>query len=1391
MGSPEQVLLRTSSGGLFLPTYFHVLCVWGGDSWPWNSTEEIQFGIPAAENVLPLSKKDGFASPGHQQELPGISLGPVAIGSRGNAPEPPQLKCGRGEAAMAELIPTQINWQVPSNSQAHHTNFFAGTELCARRGQKVDFNLYFNRAPQAGERLAFVAEMGPGPSEAQHTRCAFALSNELVGGTWCAVQTSGNGNCINFSICSSCQAAIGRYKLSLQVTCGNQVATRFLGKFVLLFNPWCTGDLVFMANEAERQEYVLNENGIIFVGNANYIEARGWYYGQFQENILNICLHLLHLSLYHRQDPAGDASRRSDPRYVGRVVSSMVNGNDDNGVLEGKWSEGFAHHENPSRWDGSVSILRKWAQGNYRPVQYGQCWVFAGVTGTILRCLGIPTRLVTNFNSAHDSNSNLSIDKYYDPAGKSLKMGQDSVWDYHVWNESWFVRRDLGNAYCGWQVIDATPQERSQGIYQCGPTSVMAVKQGDVKLNYDTAFVYTEVNADINRWVVHSNGKRVRAYCDTSSIGRALSTKAVGSNQRVDVTNNYKFPEGSSEERSIYRKACMLLSGSSPSEAAASELIAHPELFGKFKLTQPPVLGKDVNLILSLSNLSDSPKTVAINLSVSSVLYTRRAVKEILKEATSLHLGGKEEKYLPLRITYGHYGNSLTDDKKLLVTALCDVPGGVKLLVEKAITLESPNLSIVVPPKVFANTPATVEISYANPLPEPVKDCVLLVTLMGQAIKINVADLAAGERSKIYFEFTPRRTGAMQLHVDFSCSKFHHVKSFGSASRPGSVWSVSGPSVSYAFPSASASWPLAQVLLEEALQGPCGFSTPGLVGLATQTGGISGSHHCSGPLLPVCHNFASAADVPNCFQTRMQTVKDSCLFLCTEAPNVKSLWLLVIVLLPEELIETPKGVRHRQGAGQGRPWLLSLLPLPTGKGGEKEGLPAASKAPTDLAHLPGRFQAEPTQNLLEPLPSASWAPSEGGCGCCTIPTTCGAASRSSSSSFPSTANGSPKSQPWVSPCPPSQADFSASLPAKSCPTAYAGQLGLRWQPKSSVPVSSAPKCLELSEAPFSVCWMAALATLAGKRPSQAVQSIRGGQGKPPAAVKRQNNRRKGRAKRKISFGIPVQSWSLDRDTYARTSWLAGRPGRDSHCGTTARSLAARARGAYEWLVLDGEGALKQQLRLSRGSNPPIAMPQEQHPTLSTSPAQRGSFPSCQPAAGLHWEEANGASTPPHCSCIEEAFWANVWLATSGKALCLLQPRALGSPVPGELWCHPSKTSSQPFLGTRSPLAQGGSPHPSSLSPRATFRLSWGPGWLPGCFQRPGCILPVNQPRILGLRRNSPKGASFARRCLAAWVGGGEGESRPQGKAGRPRQKPRSPSSRLPVRRAGREPRGSG
>ena len=34
---------------------------------------------------------------------------------------------------------------------------------------------------------------------------------------------------------------------------------------------------------------------------------------------------------------------------------------------------------------------------------------------------------------------------------------------FHVWNDAWMERKDLPAGFGGWQVLDATPQESSQG----------------------------------------------------------------------------------------------------------------------------------------------------------------------------------------------------------------------------------------------------------------------------------------------------------------------------------------------------------------------------------------------------------------------------------------------------------------------------------------------------------------------------------------------------------------------------------------------------------------------------------------------------------------------------------------------------------------------------------------------------------------------------------------------------------------------------------------------------------------------------------------------------------------------------------------------------------------
>lgn len=82
------------------------------------------------------------------------------------------------------------------------------------------------------------------------------------------------------------------------------------------------------------------------------------------------------------------------------------------------------------------------------------------------------------------------------------------------------------------------------GIYQCGPASTRAIKEGDVNLDYDSPFVFAAVNADCVTWIRYSKKRKERIYSDTRKIGKFISTKAVGTNSRVDITDNYKYPEG-------------------------------------------------------------------------------------------------------------------------------------------------------------------------------------------------------------------------------------------------------------------------------------------------------------------------------------------------------------------------------------------------------------------------------------------------------------------------------------------------------------------------------------------------------------------------------------------------------------------------------------------------------------------------------------------------------------------------------------------------------------------------------------------------------------------------------------------------------------------------------
>ncbi|XP_068118165.1 protein-glutamine gamma-glutamyltransferase E-like [Hyperolius riggenbachi] len=589
------------------------------------------------------------------------------------------------------------------------------------------------------------------------------------------------------TITSPADVAIGRYRMGIQVNSGGYDVYQSFGGFILLFNPWCEDDAVYMNDEAGRKEYVLNESGILFYGNGSPSPAfRPWDFGQFEENILSITLKLLDSSIEYRRSSTNDLRKRGDPAYVGRILSAMVNSPGDNGVIVGNWSGNYAGGVTPTRWNGSVEILRKWNESG--PVEFGQCWVYGGVLCTVLRCLGIPARAITNFSSAHDTEQNLTIDRYFNEYGREL-YNPDSIWNFHVWDEGWFARKDLGSSdYDGWQVLDATPQEQSEGTYRLGPCSVNAVKEGDVDLSYDTPFVFSEVNGDRVDWIVE-NGVRRMIYRDTRSVGQFMSTKAIGAMRRLDITNNYKYPEGSAKEREVFMKALNKLrppetsstsgSGTVAFSAQSPEATPKPEFEGEFTQNSDSEVGQDLTFNLKLKNTGDRSLCLHVKMTATAIVYTNAPIKEVLQKDQPVGLGPKEEEIVSLIVPYAQYGNAITADNMIKAVAVCEDEKGGKLLVETVMRLKSPPILIKAAPQGQVDEPLSIEILFTNPLSEVAENCVLTVEGSGiikEQIKIEVPILQAKEQSVTKLDTIPYRSGQRIILVDFFSDKFSDVK---------------------------------------------------------------------------------------------------------------------------------------------------------------------------------------------------------------------------------------------------------------------------------------------------------------------------------------------------------------------------------------------------------------------------------------------------------------------------------------------------------------------------------------------------------------------------------------------------------------------------------------
>lgn len=656
------------------------------------------------------------------------------------------------------------------NKAQHHTQFYDCNNLVVRRGQPFQITVTISRPYKAQtDKLWVELLIGRYPSAVKGTYIPIYLQDELVKGRWGAKVISAQGNTLGLSVLSPADCIVGRFRMYVAIMTSHGIRRTSRDKatdIYFIFNPWCKEDAVYLSDDDQRQEYVMNDVGCIYYGTSTDVTSRSWIYGQFERNVLNACIHVLDRARMPLQS-------RGCPINVCRVASAMINSKDDAGVLVGCWDGMYVDGVAPTAWNSSVEILLLYYK-NRQPVCFGQCWVFAAVLNTVLRCLGLPTRVVTNFSSAHDNDANLHTDIILDQDGKKmLELTKDSIWNYHCWNECWMLRADLPPRYGGWQVVDATPQETSEGMYRCGPASVIAVKEGQVCFPYDAPFVYAEVNSDVVYWTQQNDGSLVKGEVKTDEVGTLILTKQVGSDMRMNITDLYKYPEGSREERSSLETAVHfgVVKPEAPKDLPKDVSV-------KVQVDENIMVGSNFTLALEFNNHSNESRSAEVQIYGYVMFYTGVPKVQVTDENIEVEMEPNEVQQAQVVIKSKDYEDKLVEQLTLQFLITATVPEtDQRLVIEKKVTLQIPKLRISVEGEVAYGREVSVVVQFTNPLTKTLEHLVLRVDGLDftRPDLMLFSHLPENETLKANFSVVLRRHGRWKIIGSLDCPALRQV----------------------------------------------------------------------------------------------------------------------------------------------------------------------------------------------------------------------------------------------------------------------------------------------------------------------------------------------------------------------------------------------------------------------------------------------------------------------------------------------------------------------------------------------------------------------------------------------------------------------------------------
>ncbi|VDI23917.1 Hypothetical predicted protein [Mytilus galloprovincialis] len=235
----------------------------------------------------------------------------------------------RNSDFMSEVLlkPKSVELQRSLNRQAHKTSLYEIPNLILRRGQSFDISITFDRTfSEADDEIVLRFVTGRQPMQSKNTVIPVTKVRNLQPGEWGYQITSTEDKKVSLKICTGSSCVVGRYTVYIDTIHRNNDKREEKYRYThpddifIIFNPWCGADTVFLEDENEREEYILNETGRIWMGTVGKFSVRPWNFAQFDD----VCL-MAALAMLEKSELADSA--RGDPLLVVRAISSVVSHN--------------------------------------------------------------------------------------------------------------------------------------------------------------------------------------------------------------------------------------------------------------------------------------------------------------------------------------------------------------------------------------------------------------------------------------------------------------------------------------------------------------------------------------------------------------------------------------------------------------------------------------------------------------------------------------------------------------------------------------------------------------------------------------------------------------------------------------------------------------------------------------------------------------------------------------------------------------------------------------------------------------------------------------------------------------------------------------------------------